>query len=1038
MTSDLPLQGVAIYNPHLLSKDELVEQFIARRPLLERIIQDLRSDARPEHRLLVGPRGMGKTTLLRRLYFAIEDDPVLAAVWLPLAFPEEQYSISSLSDLYLNCVDALSDTLDRMGRREAAAALDRARDALPARDEAARAKGALRLLLQAADDLKRKLVLLVDNIEMVLDRLQNERAQWKVRELLSTEPRLLLIGASVAASNDSFEHGAAFYNFFRAHELRPLAEEEAKEVLLHLSDVCKTPAVARVVREEPERVQTIRTLAGGNPRTLVQLYTVLAQSTEGNARSDLEHLLDQCTPLYKARFEALSPQAQKIVDALAHHWHPMTAAELSSAARLDSNVVSSQLTRLMREGVVEAVGTPAETKAAYQVAERFFNIWYLMRASRRVRQRLVWLVEFLRLFYGHGLGAHARSRIGSSIPNELSARMREAEYRIALADAVDSPHLRRALFSSAVQPIVESRKLRERIAEIVSLEEEDKDLRPIVDKHLAAAEVREKVLEAKVTWDGWDAERFADLLGGSMSLSRAAKRGVADNLDQLSKDQIDDAIVYFEQERSRWARFCHSDDDVGVLCRAFREGYIDELMDLDDVRAASVALNRPELWPLVLSALALRQGGDPSLLLPRLEDALNEAPYLGIGWYSLGEVKRLLGQTQGAVLAFQRAVKLDEEDVDAWRAYARALSEAEDLKGAEAAFRRAIELGVNDAKLWDDYGDFLDLSLDRLHDAERAYRKAIELDPSLVSPWCGLGYVLRRRHDRHHEAEEAYRRAVALEPANGYALSSLGFHLHHDRHRYDEAEEAYRKALELDPDSAFAWEGLGDLLYRTRGQHSDAEESYRRAIALNPKLKFSWLGLGDLYGNLRRWIDAEHAFRKAIEIDPQYVASWAGLAWSRYLANKIDDETEDAARRALGVGPLELLAKHILAIILVRRGKWDEPRSLASDFLTQVPEQDLDSHWSEIVLFFAETVRAGRTADALRLLEEVGIAERWLPLRAALEAMRDGRARLLVFAPEVRATAEKLVAEFERLSGVTATPIRKTDQKASRKRRRRT
>ena len=37
-------------------------------------------------------------------------------------------------------------------------------------------------------------------------------------------------------------------------------------------------------------------------------------------------------------------------------------------------------------------------KALYQVAERFFNIWYLMRASRRVRAKLRWFVEFLRVF----------------------------------------------------------------------------------------------------------------------------------------------------------------------------------------------------------------------------------------------------------------------------------------------------------------------------------------------------------------------------------------------------------------------------------------------------------------------------------------------------------------------------------------------------------------------------------------------------------------------------------------------------------------
>jgi tetratricopeptide (TPR) repeat protein len=968
MTPDLPLQGVAIYNPHLLSKDELVEQFVARRPLLERILKDLRSDARPEHRLLVGPRGMGKTTLLRRIYFAIEDDLSLSATWLPLAFPEEQYSIASLSDLYLNCVDALSDTLDRMGRREEAAALDRARDALPARDEAARAKGALGLLLRAADDVKRKLVLLVDNIEMVLDRLQKEKEQWKVRELLSTESRLLLIGASVAASNDLFEHGAAFYNFFRVHELRPLGEDEAKEVLLHLADVCKTPAVARVVREEPVRVRTIRTLAGGNPRTLVQLYTVLAQSTEGDARSDLDRLLDQCTPLYKARFEALSQQAQKIVDALAIHWHPMTSAELSGAARLDSNVVSSQLTRLMRDGVVEAVGTPSETKAAYQVAERFFNIWYLMRASRRVRQRLVWLVEFLRLFYGQGLGDHARSRIGSVVPDELRARMREAEYRLALADAVDVPHLRRALYSAAVQPLTESRRLREKIAEIVSLEEDDHDIKPIVDKHLAAVELREKVLAAKVNWEGWDATRFADLLGGSTRLSPREKRVIVDQLEKLSKSEIELLASSLEEDIARLKELCRSDSVADVICRAVREGYIESLVDLDDVQAASIALRCPEMWPLVLRVLAFDGSCAPSALLPRLEAALEELPDIPMSWVGLGDAQASLGQ---------------------------------------------------------------------FSDAAISYRKAIELDPRNENSWFLLGYLLGEFLDRYSEAEEAYRKAIELAPLNENAWTCLARLLERRLDRLVEAEEAYGKAISLNPGDAFAWNSFAHMLQYKLGRLAEAEQAYRKTITLSPSSGAPWIGLGDLLQQDRaRWADAEQAYRKATELIPKKGESWFRFAWHRYLAGKLDDEAESAARKALALAPAQLGYKCILATILVRRGKWDEPGLLAHSFLAEVSEEILTQHWPFIIHFFAETVRAGRTSNSLKLLDDVGITDRWLPLHAALEVMRNGRSRLLVFAPEVRAPAEQIVAELEKLSGVAA-PSSKTIPRPHRKRRRR-
>jgi hypothetical protein len=56
----------------------------------------------------------------------------------------------------------------------------------------------------------------------------------------------------------------------------------------------------------------------------------------------------------------------------------------------------------VRQGLVEKADPGDSKKALYQIAERFFNIWYLMRASRRVRAKLRWFVEFLRVFFDEG------------------------------------------------------------------------------------------------------------------------------------------------------------------------------------------------------------------------------------------------------------------------------------------------------------------------------------------------------------------------------------------------------------------------------------------------------------------------------------------------------------------------------------------------------------------------------------------------------------------------------------------------------------
>ncbi|MEX1362678.1 MAG: AAA family ATPase [Nannocystaceae bacterium] len=396
--SDPPLHGLAIYNPRLLSKDELIRTFVARHDELDRIVDALRRevDEQPQHHLVVGARGMGKTTLLNRLRYAIAEDDTLRERCLGLVFPEEQYNIGTLADFWLNCVDALADELESSGRLSLLEGLDEQVARIQGLTQALeRRTQALTLLCELADRLERRLVLLVDNVDLVLDRLEDE--QWTLREVLSEERRIQLVGATSAPLESYYRHDRAFYDFFRVHHLVGLTEEETFTVLRGLSQATGNAHVEALLDQDPGRIKTIRVMAGGNPRTVVMLFSLLASSSEGDVRADIERLLDLCTPLYKHRVEVLSTQAQRVLDALALHWSPATAAELAKAMHLKTNIVSTQLDRLVKDGIVEKVRLPDTKKHGFQIAERFFNIWCLMRASRRVRRRLVWLVEFLRL-----------------------------------------------------------------------------------------------------------------------------------------------------------------------------------------------------------------------------------------------------------------------------------------------------------------------------------------------------------------------------------------------------------------------------------------------------------------------------------------------------------------------------------------------------------------------------------------------------------------------------------------------------------------
>jgi hypothetical protein len=512
---------VTLYNPHLLARDELVETFVGRQVLLDELVDDLRRGGR-QHHLLVGNRGSGKTTLLLRLALAVEDDPKLAKTCIPARFPEEQYNVSRLSDFWMNAINALIDALERRNDRVAVQRLESSLAELEPLAEEERARRALAVLERWTKQARRLIVLLVDNMDLVLDRLSD--SLWPLREALSIDNGLALVGASSKFLEQAIDYASPFYDFFAVHELGPLSEEEARRLVLALARRAGTTNVAEVFDRDPGRFKALYVLTGGTPRTLALLHTVLALEQGDRIERDLDGLLDQLTPYYKARFDDLPSQSQVVVDKVALHWHPITAAQCQAATHLEINAVSAQLNRLVKSGLLTKVALPAATRLGFQISERFFNIWYLMRASRRMRRRLAWFVEFLRLFYGEeDLQRRAQELIESAPADSVNSPAK----LLAFASAVPDEALRRRLEFRAIYSLMS--KGSAALREAMDLEGEDIHVVRVVDRVRALREIREQIVGTELReWPpGETSQSIAEKVTRSPRWSIATKQHVA-------------------------------------------------------------------------------------------------------------------------------------------------------------------------------------------------------------------------------------------------------------------------------------------------------------------------------------------------------------------------------------------------------------------------------------------------------------------------------------------------------------------------------
>ena len=351
-----PINAAIKFNPHLWGPDELRAIFVVRQADLAALTAPLYTtapDQVPQHILICGHRGMGKSTLLQRLALAVSETPELAGRWLALTFPEEQYTVRTLAELWLNVLDALADALEKSGAASAElAALDAEIQRLSSLPSAQAEEGALALLERWVAEHRRGLVLLVDSSDLLLGGLAHGEgkaagkggtatALWRLRAALSHRPGLFWIGASYQALESQHQYQDAFHDFFALHELRPLEVAEMRAALLALArhfgagrglkGEAAEAEMVRILDARPERLQALRLLSGGNPRTTVTLYELFAAGGDDSIQSDLKRLLDIMTPLYKARMEALSEQPQKIFAHLMENWHPLGVVGVISA-----------------------------------------------------------------------------------------------------------------------------------------------------------------------------------------------------------------------------------------------------------------------------------------------------------------------------------------------------------------------------------------------------------------------------------------------------------------------------------------------------------------------------------------------------------------------------------------------------------------------------------------------------------------------------------------------------------------------------------
>ncbi len=378
------------FNPGAMQSDEeIVRQFVVRRHQFETVIEILKENLSSEsnqHLLVVAPRGRGKTMLLARVAAELRRESKLSDWLLPVRFAEESMEVLGIADFWLECLLHLANTLSDTDPGRAEALRNTHADLASILDDTQLEQRARAAVLEVADSLNRQLVLMIENLQDLTSDA-DKNFGWKLRKVLQTEPRIMLVASATSRFEGLLEVDQAFFELFREIALPPLDTKECQQ----LWQIATGRSIAT------KEIKPLEILTGGSPRLLIFVASFSRHHSMRQLMEELVSLIDDHTEYFRGHLEALPPKERRVYTAVLDLWQAVTAREVAQRARMDIRPTSSLLRRLVSRGAVSV--KPEGKRKYYCATERLHSIYYKLRRERNEAAVVQGLVMFMAVFY---------------------------------------------------------------------------------------------------------------------------------------------------------------------------------------------------------------------------------------------------------------------------------------------------------------------------------------------------------------------------------------------------------------------------------------------------------------------------------------------------------------------------------------------------------------------------------------------------------------------------------------------------------------
>lgn len=955
------------YNPGFNSDEDQKSLFVVRERYAELVLETIRENTGPssQHVLIVGPRGIGKTSLVVRVAAEIRADPALKKTWVPVVFSEESYEVTTPGEFWLAALERLAGQTGSTTLKKSYSLIRQEHDEVALRERA------LGQILSFCRREHKRLILIVENLNMLLGEQLSEHDAWDLRHTLLNESEIMLLGTAVTNIFSTIRHsGKAWFELFTTYQLDPLTAEETATLWNSVTSQHLTPP----------RLRPVQILTGGNPRLIRILADFATRSSFQDLLENLIHLIDEHTEYFKSQLDTLPAIERKVFVTLLDFWEPASAQDIAIQSRMSTSAVSANLNRLVAKGAV-TVSQVSLRKKVYQATERLYNIYYLMRKHGDRAHRVQAAVRFMLAYYRDS--DFVKSAVGLAREACNLEPLHRTDHYLAYFELIshaESPLIQMKILKDSPTEFFQSgstpemlRKMHERLEQIGIGEISDTDILLTLAQEAEkrdSEDEAERLLRKAVELDPANGHLWFHL--GYFLLERRDLQNAREALThglELDSGDIWGLLI--------WSRFLQESGD--------KQGALQAVLS-----ASEKEPDRPQVWLRLASLQHDLERYVEAEASYRRATASEDKEVAGRAWQGMAEALHFhLGRSSEAAVAYERGVKLFPSIsalVNLAQVYRTIGDEEKAERGiqrAEKLVRKTLRTRPDDPDLLYRLGEVLTLS-GNLPESEVVLRQAISLDPakpsyrdSLIDVFVGA--------DRLDSARELCWEGIE---SSGKAEDwrRLGYVEEYQEH-FQEAVEAYRRAVSIDPNFSYGWLSLGLVLLKDialKSRLEEAEEALSHAAEISGLVPEIWLPLIQTRASLELGLARiQEESERLLEANQRTMSLINALAWHLYSAGvpTVLAYAESLAREAASASS-DWSFQHTLMAILAAESKWPEALNGAAPVFLESATND--SALRCATEFSIDAAVAGHGAGILDLIKRTNTRTVLEPLYIAV------------------------------------------------------